>query len=189
MQSPEQKGMNPDMTNTVASANLRSSYVGKRDFCAIFEQDMNTLYSLALLLTGDHNTAEEVFLAAFSECLEGADVFAGWERSWSRRAIVKQAIRVVRPRHDDSEVVKDAQVAKAVPARLLELRPFDRFVFAMTVLERYTIRETAVFLNCMPSDVEKARVRVLQSLGPAEPLGTSRFVVNPSQSIALPSHA
>lgn len=178
------------MTKTAAGASLRSSYVGKQDFCAIFEHDMNTLYSLALLLTADHGSAEQVYLAAFNECLQGADVFAGWERSWSRRAVVKQAIRIVRPRHDDSDVATDASAAAAVPARLLELRPFDRFVFAMTVLERYTVRETAVFLNCMPSDVEKARVRVLQSIGPTDPVAsTSGFVARPPQSVALTSNA
>lgn len=151
---------------------------------------MNTLYSLALLLTGNHGTAEQVFLAAFNECLEGADVFAGWERSWSRRAIVKQAIRFVRPRHDDSDVATDPSAAKAVPARLLELRPFDRFVFAMTVLERYTLREAAVFLNCMPSDVEKARVRVLQAIAIPDPSAPrSGFIVQPAQSVALTSNA
>lgn len=177
------------MTKTLAGANLRSSYVGKQDFCAIFEHDMNRLYSLALLLTSDHAIAEQVFLAAFHECLQGADVFAGWERSWSRRAIVKQAIRLVRPRHDDSDAI-DASAAKAVPAGLLELRPFDRFVFAMTVLERYTVRETAVFLNCMPSDVEKARERVLQSIGPADRAASANgFVVSATQSAALTSNA
>jgi DNA-directed RNA polymerase specialized sigma24 family protein len=182
--------MNPEMHKITARANLRSSYVGKKDFCAIFEQDMNTLYSLALFLTADHVSAEQAFLAAFNECLQCAHVFPGWERAWSRRAIVKQAIRMVRPRHGDSDVAIDECAAKAVPARLLELRPFDRFVFAMTVLERYTIRETAVFLNCVPSDVEKARVRVLQSLGPAEPIAaTNGFLVSASQSIALPSNA
>jgi len=179
--------MNPEMNKTVVSASLRSSYVGKRDFCAVFDRDMNTLYSLALLLTADHVKAEQVFLAAFHECMEGADVFPGWERSWSRRAIVKQAIRLIRPRHDDSDV---GFAAKEVPARLLELRPFDRFVFAMTVLERYTIRETAVFLNCMPSDVEKARMRVLQSLMPTDPIASNNtFVAHVPQSIALSSNA
>ncbi len=42
-----------------------------------------------------------------------------------------------------------------------QLRPFDRFVFAMTVLERYTLQESAALLHCAPSDVEKARTSVL----------------------------
>lgn len=178
------------MNKEMIGASSRSSYVGKKNFCGVFEQDMNRLYSLALLLTADHVSAEQVFLAAFHDCMQSADVFPGWEHSWSRRAIVKQAIRFVRPRHDDSGVADDAAV-KAVPARLLELRPFDRFVFAMTVLERFTIRETAVLLNCMPSDVENARVRVLQSLAPAElrvsPAGFA--AAGPMQSTALSSNA
>jgi DNA-directed RNA polymerase specialized sigma24 family protein len=179
--------MNPEMNKTVVSASLRSSYVGRKDFCALFERDMNTLYSLALLLTAEHVKAEQVFLAAFTECMESADVFRGWERSWSRRAIVKQAIRSIRPRHDDFDV---ALAAKELPARLLELRPFDRFVFAMTVLERYTIRETAVFMNCMPSAVEKARVRVLQSLRLTDSIASNKgFVAHARQSVALSSNA
>ena len=150
------------MTSTVTRSNPRASYADRKDFCAIFEQDMNTLYSLALLLTSDHATAEQCFLVAFDECLNGSDVFPGWERSWSRRAIVKQAIRVIRPRPDDSDTLFRSE---DVRSRLMEMRPFDRFVFAMTVLERYSVAECAALLNCVPSDVEKARGRILQSIG------------------------
>ncbi len=158
------------MSATAARESLRSSYVNPRDFCAIFDRDMHTLYSLALLLTADHKTAEQCFVAAFNECLDGAEVFPGWERSWSRRAIVKQAIRVVRPRHDDINNDGDTSLLENahLPSRLIQMRPFDRFVFAMTVLERFTVRECAAFLNCLPSDVEKSRTRVLQFIGATE---------------------
>jgi DNA-directed RNA polymerase specialized sigma24 family protein len=160
------------MTRTTQTTALRIAHAERKTFCAIFEQDLNTLYSLALLLTADRTAAEQCFLAAFEECLHGADVFPGWERSWSRRTIVKQAIRTVKPRPQDSDLALDlAQLATDVPARLMELRPFDRFVFAMTVLERFSLRECAALLSCLPSDVEKARLRVLQSLG--LPDGTS----------------
>jgi len=154
------------MARTTSRSIAYSSHVGRRDFCSIFHSEMNTLYSLAFLLTADHARAEQVFLAAFNDCMDGADVFPGWERSWTRRAIVKNAIRVVRPRYDDTDAAFPAGgPGGSVPVYLLELRPFDRFVFAMTVLERFTARETAVLLQCMPSDVERARVRVLRSLG------------------------
>ena len=155
------------MSRMAVRDNLRSSYVHKSEFCGIFDRDMHTLYSLALLLTADHKAAEQCFLVAFDDCLDHADVFAGWERSWSRRAIVKQAIRVVRPRPDDSDIAPVASLLEKehIPGRLIQMRPFDRFVFAMTVLERYTVRESAALLNCVPSDVEKARVRVLRLIG------------------------
>lgn len=154
------------MIRTTQTAALRIAHADRKTFCAIFEHDMNTLHSLALLLTADRIAAEQCFLAAFEECLHGADVFPGWERSWSRRSIVKQAIRTVKPRPEDSDVAHDgARFAADVPTHLMELRPFDRFVFAMTVLERFNLRECASLLGCVPSDVEKARLRVLQSLG------------------------
>lgn len=152
---------------SIALQTFRSSYVPAASFCAIFQHDMQGLYSLALLLTADPDQAEQCFLAAFNDCVDGADVFSGWERSWSRRAIVKQAIRSVRPRPDDSDTELSASVLEHehIPTRLLQMRPFDRFVFAMTVLERFTVRECAALLSCVPSDVENARVRVLQLLG------------------------
>jgi hypothetical protein len=36
-----------------------SPYATKTDFCQIFETDMNRLYRLSLLLTGDEPTAEQ----------------------------------------------------------------------------------------------------------------------------------
>lgn len=150
-----------------ARETVRSSYVPAKDFCAIFQKDMKTLYSLALLLTADEKKAEQCFLSAFHECVDGAEVFTGWAQSWSRRAIVKQAIRVAKPRPDDSDTAMSTSVLQHehVPNRLIAMPPFDRFVFAMTVLERLSVRESAALLACMPSDVEKARVRVLQRLG------------------------
>jgi DNA-directed RNA polymerase specialized sigma24 family protein len=169
MQSAKQEGMNTEMNRIAARESLGPSYVDRKDFCAIFEGEMHTLYSLVQLLTADHRTAEQCFLTAFNDCLDGADVFSGWERSWSRRAIVKQAIRLVKPRPDDSDSELDISVLENehISSRLIQLRPFERFVFAMTVLERYTIRECAALLNCVPSDVEKTRVRVLQFIGGA----------------------
>lgn len=145
------------------------------DFCAIFEKDMNTLYSLAFLLTADHRTAEQCFLVGFDDCLHGADVFPGWARSWSRRAIVKQAIRLVNPRPVAPDFAAEApRNGGDVPSRLLELPAFDRFVFAMTVLEKFSARECAALLNCVPSDVERAKSRVLQGLGVTDATFTSR---------------
>ena len=152
---------------TTELAARRERYADRKDFCAIFQEEMNTLFSLALLLTAEREAAGEIFLAAFEDCLQGAEVFRGWERSWSRRAIVKQAIRRVRPRPGDSDGAARLD-AQDIPARLLQLPTFDRFVFAMTVLERFTVQECAVLLRCVPSDVEKARSRALQSAGSVE---------------------
>lgn len=139
------------------------------DFCAIFEREMNGLYSLAFLLAGDHETAGQCFLGALEDCRKESDVFREWARPWCRRAVVKQAIRRVQPRSGEREVAARAKHspddAEDIPRRLLRLPSFERFVFAMAVLERYSARECAVLLDCQVRDVEQARIRALRFLG------------------------
>ena len=77
--------------NKFSEIHVRSMRATAEDFCAIFDEDMTLLYSLALLLTGDHTMAEQCFLAALDECRKGSNVFPEWTRSWSRRAIINSA--------------------------------------------------------------------------------------------------
>jgi len=53
----------------------REDYAAHSDFCAVFLQQLDRLYSLALLLTGDELTAEECLLAAFDSCEQRGLVF------------------------------------------------------------------------------------------------------------------
>jgi DNA-directed RNA polymerase specialized sigma24 family protein len=146
---------------------VRRTYASPEDFCAIFQEEMSALYSLALLLTGgDRQAAETCFLAALDDCRQGSDVFPEWARSWSRRAIVRQAIRQICPQPDEAaSAIEAAHEADDIPRRLLQLRPFQRFVFGLTVLERYSARECATLLGCHALDVERARIGALQFLG------------------------
>lgn len=157
--------------------NLRRDYADPEDFCSIFqeEDEMDRLFFLALLLTGDEEAAEKCFLAALENCHNGSNVFREWARSWSRRAIVLEAIRRVNPRAENAETVREfvgrREPRERVLRSLLQLPAFDRFVFAMTVLERYADKECALLLGCHPLEVEQARNRALRSLA-----STSRFV-------------
>src|SRR5262245_27275894 len=94
-----------------------SEYASAGDFCGIFDRDMNTLYWLALTLTDDASMAEQCFVAGLDECIEGNSVFKEWARSWSRRVVIKNAIRLVSPR--------PGTAANAPVARVLE-RPRSR---------------------------------------------------------------
>lgn len=148
-----------------AAGVARARYATREDFCGIFDQEMNSLYSLSLLLTGSHEIAQQCFLAALEDCRTGMSVFKEWARSWTRRAVIKNAINLVGPSPDD--VVSAAAEGPAndmhdTARSLLQLGPFDRFVFVMSVLERYGIRECAALLNCRAIEVEQARQRVLQ---------------------------
>ncbi len=48
---------------------------------------------------------------------------------------------------------------------VLGLRPFDRFVFVMSVLEGYSDHDCAILLGCSRQDVLAAKTRALQQIG------------------------
>lgn len=153
-----------------AAVHHHRAYASPGDFCAIFNRDMDSLYSLALVLTGSHETAQQCFLAALDDCRTGSVVFPEWARSWSRRAVIKNAIRLLDPTLRNAGVPEAGLEAIAeemdISARpYLRLRPFDRFVFVISVLEGYRTRECAVLLGYSSRDVEQARVRALQQIG------------------------
>lgn len=147
------------------------AYAAPADFCAIFREDMSALYWLSLLLTGDHEKAEQCFVAALEDCLlTGKLVFEEWARPWSRRTIIRNAVRLVAPVPGE-EVGAPDSMTKALAdhldpfLRLLtQLGLFDRFVFVMSVLERYSDRECAALLQCAWREVPRARNRALQRI-------------------------
>jgi DNA-directed RNA polymerase specialized sigma24 family protein len=111
------------------------------------------------------------------DCHRGSDVFPEWTRSWSRRAIIKQAIRLVGPvrTFGATEAIPEGFADEMdSPRRLRQLPPFERFVFAMSVLERYSVRECAALLKCDAREVEQTRIRALQLIA-----GQSQSLVPP----------
>jgi hypothetical protein len=48
---------------------------------------MHSLNVLSLLLTADKDKAEECFVCAMGECVEGIVVFMEWAHLWARRAV------------------------------------------------------------------------------------------------------
>ena len=142
----------------------RDDYAAHSDFCAVFLQQLDRLYSLALILTGDELRAEQCLLAALDSCVEGSLVFKESAAAWSRRSVMKCAIRFMLPspsipsrpdlvaNHCGASSDQDASL-KSVH----ELRLFDRFVFVMSVLERYSDRECTLLLGCSNSDILTAR--------------------------------
>src|SRR5215469_777204 len=148
-------------------------YATAADFCRIFAEDMNGLFLLALLLTGDHEKGEQCFVAALENATNRRTVFKEWARPWARRAIIQAAQCMINPRPRAYEVPAAPPVvssSKASPERLeiaavLGLEPFDRFVFVMSCLERYSRHECAILLGSTREDVIEARSRALEQLG------------------------
>jgi DNA-directed RNA polymerase specialized sigma24 family protein len=153
----------------------RNDYATHSDFCAIFRNHLDRLYLLALTLTGDELIAEKCFLAAFDSCAEESRVFRESALSWSRRNVIKNAIRIMSPA--SGNLSRQRLVAKRYSLDLGEdtslkclrdLPPFDRFVFVMSVLERYSVHECALLLSCPFSEILRARIRALQQISKIE---------------------
>jgi DNA-directed RNA polymerase specialized sigma24 family protein len=152
-----------------------AEYATAADFCKIFNQDMNSLYLLSLLLTGDHANAEQCFVSALEVATNRKTVFKEWARSWARRAVIQEAILMIDPRPKQNAeswngiaAAPDEQPAeRSEIAAVLTLTPFERFVFVMTVLERFSNHDCAILLGCAAGEVREARIRALTQIGSA----------------------
>ena len=152
-----------------------SAYATAVDFEQIFTQEMNALYLLSYLLTGDREKAEECFVSSIGESTKAKRVFKEWARSWARRTIIQSAIQLIAPReHPDSAMRSPSAVdtmdklplvSQAEVSAILELSPLERFVFLMSALEHYSDNECSILLGCLRRDVIDARARALQHLG------------------------
>ena len=153
----------------------KGAYATAADFKQIFTEDINSLYLLSLLLTGNPEKAEECFVEGIGESTKENRVFKEWARSWARRTIIQSAIRLIEPRHRPRSTTRNPAVARTtdkVPLALqaevsaiLELAPLDRFVFVMSALERYSDHDCSILLGCSRRDVTAARARALRQLG------------------------
>jgi hypothetical protein len=150
-------------------------YAAGADFCRIFKQEMNSLYLLSFLLTGERALAEQCFVGGLEDATRSSRVFKEWADRWARRAIVQNAIQVVEPRPgeiaaarngDDNRVLtSQADAACAEIASIVALPPFERFVFVMSVLERYSDQDCSLMLDSTREQVTTARLRALQQIG------------------------
>jgi hypothetical protein len=152
-------------------------YANSDDFCRIFHQEMDGFYLLSFLLTGDRVKAEQCFVSGLDDSVRGNPVFKEWARSWARRAVIQNAVQIVHPRPTEgnsgsntaaissSNNAKTALAERAEIAAILELGPFERFVYVISVLERYSDQDCSVLLGCARRDVVTARTRALQQIG------------------------
>ena len=78
--------------------NRSTLYASSADFQRIFDEDMNRLYLLSYLLTGDREKAEQCFVSGLEDAVGSNPVFKEWARSWARRVIIQNAVRLINPR-------------------------------------------------------------------------------------------
>jgi hypothetical protein len=169
-------------------------YASTTDFRQIFDEDMKGLYLLSFLLTADREKAEQCFVSGLEDAVNGNPVFKEWARSWARRAIIQNAVRVINPRpverSEHSSPVSVDSNGKTLAtgqqveiAAVLGLEPFERFVYVMTVLERYSDQDCSLLLGCARRDVLAARTRALQRIGSVIELHLQQPLTNPEKPV------
>jgi DNA-directed RNA polymerase specialized sigma24 family protein len=145
-------------------------YASSADFCRVFEDQMDRLYLLSLLLTADLELARKCFVRGLEDSKNGSPVFKEWAESWARRTVITNAIRMIGPRPGISSPVTRSSLAEGIQglpeklAAIIDLPKFERFVFVMSVLEGYAARDCRLLLNCSNFDVAQARAQALQQL-------------------------
>lgn len=173
------------------------TYATADDFQKLFAREMADLYRLSLHLIGDVEKAEICLIHAMRECFSSGSVSRKWAQKWARRMVVRNAIRIVRgtgilPADIPSEAgvgfylqptEHRIEALREAPA-ILDLPDFDRLVFVICVLERYSILECALLLETSPKEVRDARVRATDQVispeqnhdGPVTPFRTSPYI-------------
>jgi hypothetical protein len=162
--------------NQIRKANA-NRYATGDDFCGVFSEEIDSLYQLSFLATGDHDKAERCVLAGLEECCRANHVFWDSALSWAKCTIIRHAIRELRPgphRDSSSRVEIDLRYSGRLPnfpggdfkaEAVLALEDFERFVFVISVLERYSDHACAVLLGCSLLEVREARQASLHIVG------------------------
>lgn len=154
------------------------AYATSAEFCTAFQENMDSMHLLSFLLMADLTKAEECFVSGLENCVEGSYVFRDWARSWARRAIIQNAIRMLVPRKNQSAVADEPSDAVSYSLgrshhvdyairSILRLEDFERFVFVMSVLEKCSDQDCSVLLGCSRQDIGETRMRALLHLAVA----------------------
>jgi hypothetical protein len=162
-----------EQAHTKIFGNGDNQYAIREDFREILDEDLNRLYQLSFLLTADRQKAERCFVASIEDCANENRVFRAWARAWTKRVVVENAIRELKPRPSPSNSsslpsLRNQQSSSPTghftADALLGLADFERFVFVLCVLERYREIDCTLLLGCSAFQVREAWTRAIQTL-------------------------
>jgi len=159
------------LSNHPKVANFRADYGKHADFCRVFKNNTKPLYLLAFLLTANHKESEQCFVSTVEEVSGKPAVFKEWAETWVKRRLIKNAIEIVSPASGRNGQKRDLWGAGQRETQreceidnVTKLDPFDRFVFVMSILERYSQWDCALLLGCSMNKVAQARMQGLRRL-------------------------
>jgi DNA-directed RNA polymerase specialized sigma24 family protein len=158
-------------SNKPKIADFRAEYAKYADFSDVLEKDTKTLYLLAFLLTTNHKESEQCFTSTVEEAFKEQAVFKEWASPWVKRRLIENAIEHVSPASRRNGEKRDPWNAeqRETPREceidtVTKLSPFERFVFVMSILERYSNWDCSLLLGCSMNKVAHARMTGLRRL-------------------------
>ena len=146
------------------------------DFRKVFNEDMESLYVLSFLLTGNQDEAEQCFLEGLDACVNGISVFREWAAVWARRIIIRHALRMTAARpgflrwapslvESAAEgVTSKISLQRITFTRVLALEDFERSVFVLSILEGYSTQTCALLLAVSQKEALEACARALRHI-------------------------
>ena len=171
----------------------RDEYARREEFVSVFQCERIGLQRLALLLTANSEAVRRCLIRAFRECIASSSVSKEWVLRWTRRMVIRNAISLVMGPEgelfvntnddaDDGFVAfspDDSPGVIAASESILDLPEFERFVFVICVLERYSIHDCALLLGKSRRDINEARQRVGNQVGQIDGLSniSQRFAM------------
>lgn len=166
---------------------FRADYAQPTDYCDVFEREMKSLYLLAFLLTANHQEAEECFVSTIETGCGEKSIFKAWTKSWIKRCLIQKAIHVVFSRSvcdrqrslwgGDSCETRLRDMVNAVTG----LEVLERFVFVMSILEGYSVRECSLLLHCKGENVVQLRMRASTKLAASNSRFSEPLAARPDQ--------
>jgi hypothetical protein len=146
---------------------------GNHRWRELFEQDISTLFFLALLITGDIATAESALVASMD--VLDAELTAGRAADLDevKRAVVKSSVVLMRQTHAPRVETPSPLPLELQP--LLRLDPDLRSCFVLRILARYSNRDCALLLDLAAADVEMLAQTALLGLSAAAQAGGTAF--------------
>jgi hypothetical protein len=158
-------------SNRPKIANFRADYAKHADFCDVFRDDTEPLYLLGFLLTANHQESEQCFVSTLEEAFKEQAVFKEWVRSWVKRRLIENAVAIVLPASRRDGQKRDIWRArhhkiqrKCEIDSVTKLAAFERFVFVMSILERYSHWDCSLLLGCSMKKIAQARMTALRRL-------------------------
>jgi hypothetical protein len=158
-------------SNKPKIANFSADYAKHADFCDLLKNDTKSLYLLAFLLTANHQESEQCFVWAVEEAFKEQAVFKEGARSWLKRRLIKNAIEIVWHASDRNGQKRDLWSGGQRDAQreceidiVTKFAAFERFVFVISILERYSNWDCSLLLGCNMNKVTQARMRALRRL-------------------------